>query len=395
MSPLEPAPRAFSDAEYAARADKVRTAMAAAGVDVLYVTNPANVIYLCGYEAVWYSPRLPLGVAVVREPAELVFFDWSRHQAYAELHSHCDDIVYFEYADAVDTVAATFAERGWTDASVALELAGTNPSGSTSMALWAAMEERASTLVSGDWLVDGIRAFKSPAEVTKIRAAGVMADQAMAALRTQLRPGMTELQVSARLHSLLADAGSEIASTQPLVSSGPTAWLDTHAFPSNRRLEVGDIVTIDCCGVVDRYHANLCRTFSIGEADPAAVALLNVGRLAVEEFCTQAKVGERPERAINAANELARTMVPAEKVWWIGGYGLGIGVPPSWVGHTYLDNSGPQQIDLAPGYVSNFETILVSEDDGFEAGSIDTIVVTDDAVEVLSTIPREMQVVEV
>ena len=80
--------------------------------------------------------------------------------------------------------------------------------------------------------------------------------------------------------------------------------------------------------------------------------------------------------------------VPAEKVWWVGGYSLGIGLPPSWVGHTYLANDGLTKVTWQPGYVSNFETVMVDPEGGFEAGTIDTVVMTEDGLEVLSRHPR-------
>ena len=53
--------------EYRARRCRVQAAMDDRGIDVLYVTSPANLCYLTGYEAIWYPSRLPLGLAVVRD----------------------------------------------------------------------------------------------------------------------------------------------------------------------------------------------------------------------------------------------------------------------------------------------------------------------------------------
>ena len=37
-------------------------------------------------------------------------------------------------------------------------------------------------------------------------------------------------------------------------------------------------------------------------------------------------------------------------VWWVGGYVLGISVPPDWVGHVYLnDEEGFERGRLRPG----------------------------------------------
>ena len=49
---------AFSQAEYAGRLTRTRERMAAAGVELLVITDPANMNYLSGYDA-WsfYVPQ--------------------------------------------------------------------------------------------------------------------------------------------------------------------------------------------------------------------------------------------------------------------------------------------------------------------------------------------------
>jgi Xaa-Pro aminopeptidase len=378
----------ISGDEYDARLSEVRGSMGAVGLDVLYVTSPPNIFYLSGYDAIWSPWRLPLGCAVVRRPAQLIFFDWTRHEGYAKLHARCDELVLFEYGEAGATVAAAFAERGLGSAAVGLERYGLNPAAPILVDLAAALEENGASVSEGDWIVDDVRLYKSPAELERIRQAGSIADESMATLRERLRPGMTELQAAALLTSLLADRGSEVPATPPLVCSGPTAWVDTHSFPSRRELEAGDTVSIDCCAVIDRYHANLCRTFAIGEPNSEAALLLDAAAGSVAELQRAARLDEGPEVAMAAAERWVHDRVPEEKIWWVGGYSLGIGLPPSWVGHTYLANDGLSKVTWRPGYVSHYATVMVDREGGFEAAAIDTIVMTEDGLEVLSDLPR-------
>ena len=378
----------FTRDQYRDRLGRLCQELEKRGIDVLYLTSPPNLCYLSGYEAVWYPPRLPLGVAVDRRAVQLVLFDWTRHEAYACSRVCCDDIVLFDYADAPEILARTFRARGWARRVVGLERWSPTPCAPVMAAVTDRLRDEGAQLVSGDWIVDELRLYKSPAELERIRRAAAIADAAMRVLQRDLKPGMTEIEVSTHLTVLLARYGSEIAATPPLVNSGPTAWADTHSFPSNRALEVGDTVAVDCCGVIDRYHANLGRTFALGSPHPRAREILELAADSVLELQRTARLGEGPESAAAAASGYVRERIPARNIWWVGGYSLGIAMPPSWVGHTYLANDGPQRCRLLPGYVTNYETVFIDREAGFEAACIDTLIMTDAGLEVLSSVPR-------
>jgi Xaa-Pro aminopeptidase len=378
----------FAREEYNKRRSSVRRQMEARGIDVLYVTSPANLLYLTGYEAIWYPSRLPVGVAIDRHSDRVVLFDWTRHEGYVTTRVLYDEIVWFDYANAPQVVAEAFVTRSWNGHVAAIEWCSPNPSAAVMTAVSELLHRAGTKVVSGDWIVDGVRLYKSAAELAYIRRAAVIADSAMLQLRHDLRPGMSAVEVSAHLMGLLAERGSEHASMPPLVSAGPTAWADVHAFPSTRHLQAGDIVAVDCCAVVARYHANLARTFILGTADHPAREMLDSAGDAVLELRRKARLGDGPEIAAAAADRYVRERIAAENVWWVGGYALGLGLPPSWGGHTYLANDGVEKCSWLLGYVSNFETVLVDRKIGFAAENIDTVVMTETGLEVLSGVPR-------
>lgn len=379
---------AFSTDEFRERRKRVRTLMESRGIDILYVTSPANLFYLTGYEAIWYPNRLPLGLVVDRTLSEVTFFDWSRHVGYVSTRVLCDEIVLFDYGTAQETVARVFAEHAWTRRTVAIEWSSPNPVAPVMSALGGLLAKAGARLVSGDWLVDQIRLYKSTEEVALVRRAAVMADSAMLQLQHDLQPGMTELEVSAHLSFLLAERGSEVAAMSPLVNSGPTAWADTHAFPSKRQLESDDVVAVDCCAVVNRYHVNLGRTYYLGKRNEHAARMLALAADSVHELQKTARIGEGPEASAAAANKFVRDRIAAENIWWVGGYALGIAFAPNWVGLTYLANDGLERCRWEPGYLSNYETVFLDKNHGFEAACIDTILMTDKGLEILSSVPR-------
>ena len=69
-------PQPFPAEEYQARREKVRKALAAKKIDALYVTMPANLNYLLGYDMIWYHLRCLTGLLIradsVEDPCRMV-----------------------------------------------------------------------------------------------------------------------------------------------------------------------------------------------------------------------------------------------------------------------------------------------------------------------------------
>jgi Xaa-Pro aminopeptidase len=247
--------------------------------------------------------------------------------------------------------------------------------------------------VDGDWIVDRVRAIKSPAELDCVRRAAAIVDDAFAELLAEMKPGQTELQLASLLDAAMADRGGEAAAIRTMVSAGPEVWCRTHSAPSRRPLEIGDVVYVDACGVVNRYHADLCRTVSLGRDHPEAREILEQTARSVEEVQRLVRPGDPLDIAQRVAEEYVYSRFPPEQVWWVGGYALGIALPPSWVGHTYLSNDAFETFTWEPGYVSNYENILFDRDRGFTASYMETLVMSEDGIETLSGHQRELVVV--
>jgi Xaa-Pro aminopeptidase len=383
-----PSALSFGVDEHRARAERVRTELERRGIDTLLVTSPPNVLYLTGYEAAWFPPRLPVGVVVSRTSPDLVFLDWTRHVDYVRRWALYDDVILFEYEDWLEAVVRAAGQRGWSEGTFAVEPSASNPTGAVLNRLAAGLRAAGIEVVDGDFLVDDVRLYKTDGEIERIRRAATIADAAFTGLREQLRPGLSELEVAGRVSLLLAEHGSELAASPPFVSSGPDAWRDTHAFPSTRTLEDGDVLAVDICAVIDRYHVNLSRAFAIGTPSASARALIGHTEDGVHQMVAAARIGEGPQHALAAAEAFVRERIPPENVWWIGGYSLGLGCPPSWVGHRYLANQGAEPFTWQPGYLSNYETILFDRAEGYAAPIIDSVLMTPDGLEVLSKLPR-------
>src|SRR6185437_16102841 len=201
----------FPLSEYRNRAERVRARMREREVDVLFVTSPANLCYLTGFESVWYPPRAPVGVVVCAADARLVFCDYERHETLVRETAHYDDAVVYRYEDVLDKIADSFRARGWLHGAIVLERWSPAPGAPLLDALAARLGELGGQIVAGDWVVDRVRLVKSPAEVECVRRAGAIVDAAFDDIEANLRLGQTELEIAARIDSVMAERGGERA----------------------------------------------------------------------------------------------------------------------------------------------------------------------------------------
>jgi Xaa-Pro aminopeptidase len=243
-------------------------------------------------------------------------------------------------------------------------------------------------------MVAGARLLKSEAELAVVREAARIGDIGIQAGIDSVRAGVTELDVYAEIVHAMAKAGGENpAITLPVVSGKKSACF--HALASRKKIEHGDIVNIDVCGVYRRYHSDVCRTVSVGGPDPevadyighvmgalpVAAGLLRPG-LPVAEFLAEMK------RYYDERGML-------ENQWWIGGYELGIAFPPDWVGAYYFDvwkDVGGDTFD--PGFVSNYEANFYLPNDAGLSCMIDTMIVEPDCAAFIHEVPCRLFVAD-
>jgi Xaa-Pro aminopeptidase len=384
----------FGLAEYRDRRVRVRAEMRRRGIETLLVLSPVNLHYLTGFESIWYPPRAPVGCLLQADDEQLVFLDYERHKNHASTQAVFDDAVFYTYDTAVEVVADAFAARGLTRSTIGIEWWTPSPGAPLVRRIADAIAERGGVIVDGDWVVDRVRLVKTAAELDCVRRAGAIVDAAFLEIQAYMRPGRTELQVAARLNAIMADHGGEEPAIRTMVSAGPLVWCRTHGAPSHRPLARGDVVYVDACGVYKRYHADLCRTFSIGADHAAARAILDTTCHSVEAVIDAVRPGDPLDVAQRAAEQFVFSRYSQDQVWWVGGYALGVALPPSWVGHTYLSNDAFEPFTWQPGYVTNYENILYDRDGGYTASYMETLVMGDQQIGTLSRLGRGLIVVD-
>ena len=169
--------------------------------------------------------------------------------------------------------------------------------------------------------VERLRITKEDDEVGRIAAAQRIAERALEEVLNDIRIGVTEKEVAARLTYLMLHYGAENMSFDPIVVSGANSS-KPHGVPTEKAIAAGDFVTMDFGCIVDGYCSDMTRTVAVGhvtdEMQTVYDTVLNA-QLAGIACCKAGVTG----RAVDAA---ARQVIADAGYGDAFGHGFGHGV---------------------------------------------------------------------
>ena len=90
-----------------------------------------------------------------------------------------------------------------------------------------------------------------------------IAEKALADILVEIRPGVTEKEIAARLQYLMLHYGASDMSFDPIVVSGPNGSLP-HGVPSEKAIQSGEFVTMDFGCIKNGYCSDMTRTVAVG-----------------------------------------------------------------------------------------------------------------------------------
>ena len=386
----------FPPEEYAERRGKVRVAMARDGIDGILVTGAADLNYLTGYDQIWHAHVTIIGLFLRAEDDASLFFDNDGHIVLQSTTPDVGEVVVMPRGAAashVPLIAESIRARGWAKGRIALQPWCYGPHPSLLEAIGDRLAEAGAEIADGSTLVEDVRLIKSPREVAVVREAGRVADLAMAAARDALEPGLRETDVDAAFTAAMMGNGCGYPGIRSMVGSGPRSGAH-HGPATHRRLKQGDIVHIDFCASLHRYHANLSRSFAVGQADERWVDLMDKAAGCIDTVMQAVRPGESMARVQEVADTYTDAQGLRPYVWMIGGYTLGIAMPPDWCGrHRPQPREDVPIPILEPGIVFNYENqfdVFEGWPGGTGAAYIETFLVSEDGLELLSQLPRNL-----
>ena len=130
-----------------------------------------------------------------------------------------------------------------------------------------------------------IRAVKTKEEIDIMKKACELTDEIFAKVISQIKEGMTELEVAALLQYYSMKKGATGMAFETIVASGERGAMP-HGRPTTKKLKRNEAITIDFGIVYEGYQSDMTRTISIG-TPPKIIqdiyeAVLKAQKLAIE-----------------------------------------------------------------------------------------------------------------
>ena len=353
-------------------ADRLTERLPDAGIDVLLVTNLINLRYLTGYTG-------SNGIALVGAGTRTFITDFR----YVEQAAEEVDPVFDRRRSAQHLLEGIEEALGAGELRLGFE--ATHMSVSEHARLLELLPSRIE-LVATSGLVEELRAVKQPEEVAVIRGAAALADEAFAELVAGGLTGHTERELALKLEYEMRRRGASRPSFDPIVAAGPHGALP-HAQPRDEPVRVGELVVIDWGAQLDGYCSDCTRTLATGALDSEAVEIYQLvldAQLAALEEVKPGAVGRE-------VDSVPRAAITAGGHGEHFGHGLGHGVGLEV--HEAPRLAQASDAVLAPGNVVTVEPGIYIPG-RFGVRIEDLVVVTDEGCEILTSVSKELTVVD-
>ena len=285
--------------------ETLRSKMKNEGIEAQLVTDLTNIAWLTGFTGTF-------GRAIVTAN-DAVFITDSRYTIQAEEQVANMRRVGFASPRSGDDILLEVAKE--------MGIAHlTFESGNISYSQWQTWVRKFEgiELNAGSDIFGKLRQIKNGSEIDAIRRACGVSDATFEHIIRMIQPGVTELDIELDLEFFMRRQGAGVAFPSIVVSGANSARPHGHA--TDKKLEVGDFVTLDFGACVDGYNSDITRTVIVGEATDRHREVYNTVLAAQLAAIEMIKPGVRAEDVDAKAREVMGDMAK------YFGHGLGHGL---------------------------------------------------------------------
>ena len=384
----------FEISEFHERLKKTKESMLRNKIEVLVVSDPANMNYLTGYDG--WSFYVHQGLVVALDRDEPLWWGRGMDANGAKLTTwlspdsirpYTDDYVQNVFKHPMSFVADIIREHGWERKNLGVE---TDNYWFTGKCLRTLSEELPSMeIIDATSLVNWVRVIKSPAEIRYMKQAAKVCEHVMETAVNSIRVGARESSAAANVYHACITGTAEYTGDHPaifpIMPSNERTTCAHLGWDPERRYAPGDLVLLELCGVRFRYHCPLSRTVYIGTPPEKLRKVADTVLKGVEEtlaFIRPGVTAEEVEARWRKAIEGSGVVKPSRL-----GYSIGANYVPDWGEHTLSLRPGDKTV-LKPGMTIHLMPGIWEDDFGFE--NSEPFLVTETGCEPFCSFPRKI-----
>lgn len=200
---------------------------------------------------------------------------------------------------------------------------------------------------------------KSPEEIDLMRQGGRILTAALDQVQAAIAPGVTTAELDGIFADVIADHGAKTSfkgyrGFPASICASPNDMI-VHGIPDKRKLQDGDVISLDFGVLYKGFHTDSAWTFPVGEVDPAAAELLKVTEASLDAAIAQCRPGNRLGDVGHAVEEVAEA-AGFSVVREYAGHGVGRALHED----PWIPNYGPprRREVLSPGMTLAIEPMV-------------------------------------
>lgn len=293
-------------------------------LDAILITNPYNRRYITGFTGT-------SGVAIVSETKAIFITDFRYTEQAGEQAKHFEII---EHKRAIELEINNQCKN------LNIKTLGFEKNDVTFATYEKYQELLDVKLKPVSDIIENIRMFKTEAELDIMKHAAKIADDAFIHIQSFIKPGVREIEIANELEFFMRRKGATSSSFDIIVASGLRSALP-HGVASEKKIQSGELVTMDYGALYQGYCSDITRTVAVGEVSEQLRTIYET----VLEAQLRGVNGIKPGMTGDEADALTRDYITEQ------GFG-------EYFGHSTGHGLG-MEVHEAPGVSPRTKTVLV------------------------------------
>lgn len=152
---------------------------------------------------------------------------------------------------------------------------------------------------------------KTREEIELMRESALLVSKTLGMIAAEIKPGISTLALDKKAETFIRDHGA-VPGFLGLYGCPSTLLTSVneqvvHGLPTNRPIEEGDIVSVDCGVLKNEFYGDHAYTFEIGEVAPETKKLLQITKESLYVGIREFKAGNRVEDVGNAIQKFCES----------------------------------------------------------------------------------------